>query len=116
MNVRAFAVADINQHIHSTNEGARGIVQGRWIGNEMDKGTVGPLSHRLHAADFPLFFQRYRHGTLAVGHWPAIGPIELPGAAELALSYLGAATPQLGGSLVIERYTAGDVGCVDGCG
>ena len=57
-----------------------------WIGYEMDEATVGPLSHGLHAANYPLLFQRQRHWTLAVWHRPAIGPVELPGAAELAFS------------------------------
>ena len=82
----------------------------------MHQSAIRSLGHRFHAADSPLFFQRYRHWTFAMGHRPPVGPMELPGAAELAGSYLGTTAPQLCGSLVKERDPSGGVGCVNGGG
>ena len=44
----------------------------------------------------------------------AIGPIELPGAAELALADLGPASPERGRGLVVEGDAALGVGRIDG--
>ena len=59
----------------------------------MDKGAIGSFDHRFHSAYRTPFFQNQGHWTFVVGQRPTVGPIQLPSAAELARSYLGAATP-----------------------
>ena len=106
------AIGDVHQHVHRADQSSRRIEQRRWIGNEGYTRAVRPFGDGLHPSDWAPLFQRQGHRAFVMRQRGAIGPIELPGAAEFACAELRPESPQLRRSLIVECNPPSRVGRV----
>jgi len=79
----AFALGDIDQHVHCTRHLAGRVTQRCWIGEERHAHTVRPFCHRLHALDLPPLFQGDRHRTFVVQQRRSVRPVHAPRTAPI---------------------------------
>ena len=76
--------ADVHEHVDRPDHLACFIEKRRRVGKERDARSVRPFGDGFLAPDRPPFLQGDRHRALIMGQGGPIGPIKLPGAAELA--------------------------------
>src|SRR5260370_3289831 len=107
------AFGDVHQHVHSADQSPRGIKKRRWIGNERYARAIRPLRDGLHTSDRASLLQRQSHRALIMRQRGAIGPIELPRAAERACAEFRADPPQLSRCIIVEGDPPGGVRRVD---
>ena len=51
--LRSLAIANVDEHVHATDEGPGAVEEGRRIGDEGNPRAVGPLCHGFGPPDRP---------------------------------------------------------------